>query len=359
MFNERKTIMLVDDNTTNLATGKTILKDSYKVYPVLSGEILFDLLDVVYPDLILLDIEMPGMDGYEVIKRLKKNAKLAEIPVVFLTVKSDEVSEFKGLSLGAIDYVTKPFSAPLLIKRIENHLLLHSHKKNLEKFNESLSELVRDKITQVNNLQNAVLSTMSSLVEFRDDVTGNHIMRTQKYLKILIEKMIEEQVYLDEVKSWDMDFIVPSAQLHDLGKIAISDVILNKPGPLTKDEFEIMKTHVDEGLRAIRKIEEKADEELFFRHVRMIVGSHHERWDGTGYPNGLRGTDIPLEGRLMAIADTYDTLISKRPYKSPLSTDEAYSIITEGKDKEFDPALVDVFEKVADRFVEVVKDSLY
>ena len=357
--NERKIIMLVDDNAANLQTGKEMLKESYKVYPVLSGEILFDLLEYVYPDMILLDIMMPEMDGYEVISKLKKNPKWVDIPVIFLTAQSDESSEYKGLSLGAIDYVSKPFSAPMLLKRIENHLLLETQKRQLKAFNENLSELVRIKITQVNNLQNTVLSTVSGLVEFRDDVTGSHIVRTQKYLKILVDKMIEDGVYLNEVKKWDLDFLLPSAQLHDVGKIAISDTILNKPGTLTPEEFEIMKTHVIEGIKAIRKIEEKAAEQSFLRHVRLIVGSHHEKWDGSGYPNGLRGTDIPLEGRLMAIADVYDALISKRPYKNPFSTEEASKIIEEGRNKHFDPALVDVFMKVEDKFAEVVKNTMY
>ena len=359
MNNERKIIMLVDDNATNLATGKEMLKDVYKVYPILSGEILFDLLEYVHPDMILLDIVMPEMDGYEVIKRLKKNEKWAEIPVVFLTAKSDEKSEYMGLSLGAVDYVSKPFFAPLLLKRIENLLIAQTQKNQLKEFNENLSELVRVKISQVNRLQNTVLSTISGLVEFRDDVTGGHIIRTQKYLKILVDQMIKDGVYVDEVNTWDMDFLLSSAQLHDVGKIAISDVILKKQGALTPDEFSIMMTHVDEGIKAIRKIEENSEENSFLHHVRLIVGSHHEKWDGSGYPNGLRGTDIPLEGRLMAIADVYDALISKRPYKKPLTTDEAYMIIREGKNKHFDPLLVDVFAKVADQFADVVKSSLY
>ena len=357
--NERRTIMLVDDNATNLASGKEMLKELYKIYPVLSGEILFDLLEVVHPDMILLDIEMPGMNGYQVIKQLKENPKWTDIPVIFLTAKSDEQSEYEGLSLGAVDYVSKPFSAPLLLKRIENHLVSQSQRKMLQNFNDNLENLVRTKINQVNQLQSTVLSTISGLVEFRDDITGGHIVRTQKYLKILIDKMIEDAVYLDEVKKWDLDFLLPSAQLHDVGKIAISDTILNKEGPLTPEEFETMKSHVFEGIKAIKKIEENASEHSFLRHVRLIVGSHHEKWDGSGYPNCLRGLDIPLEGRLMAIADVYDALISKRPYKKPFSTEEASRIIEEGSEKHFDPALVNVFVKVSDKFADVVKNSLY
>ena len=356
---DRKIIMLVDDNAANLATGKEMLKETYRVYPVPSGEILLDLLDDVYPDMILLDIEMPEMDGFEIMKRLKKNARWSEIPVIFLTARSDEDSEYEGLSLGAIDYVSKPFSAPLLKKRIENHLTSQSQKRKLKHFNDNLSELVQKKITQVNHLQTMILSTISGLVECRDDITGGHIVRTQKYLKILVDKMLEDGVYLDEVSSWDLDFLLPSAQLHDVGKIAITDAILNKPGPLTPEEFEIMKTHVAEGIKAIRKVEGAEDDPSFLKHVRLIVGSHHEKWDGGGYPNGLKGMDIPLEGRLMAIADVYDALISKRPYKNPLSTHEACRIIEDGSEKHFDPALVEVFRKVEDKFAEVVRTTMF
>ncbi|MDR3278956.1 MAG: response regulator [Synergistaceae bacterium] len=359
MDSDRKIILLVDDNATNLTAGKNILKDQYKVYPTPSAEIMFDLIENIIPDLILLDIEMPEMNGYEAIKKLKGNPKWREIPVMFLTSKSDEGSELEGLSLGAIDYVAKPFSAPLLFKRIENHLLTESQKKQLRDFNNNLEELVRRKTMQVINLQNAVLSTVADLVEFRDDVTGGHIARTQKYLEILLNEMIAEGVYKDEISDWDLDYLLPSAQLHDVGKIAISDLILNKPDKLTPEEFEIMKTHVIIGVRAIQKIEKNADEHSFLKHARLIAGGHHEKWDGTGYPASLSGRDIPLEGRLMAIADVYDALISKRPYKRPLSTAEARDIIETGCGVHFDPVLVDVFSKVANQFAEIVRISAY
>jgi putative two-component system response regulator len=354
---ERKTILLVDDNGTNLTTGKNLLKDKYKVYPAPSAEIMFDLLKHIIPDLILLDIEMPDMNGYEAIKRLKSGKPWAEIPVIFLTSKTDEGSELEGLSLGAVDYVVKPFSAPLLLKRIENQLFTEMQKKQLKEFNAGLEEMVCRKTAQVFNLQNAVLNTVANLVEFRDDVTGGHIFRTQKYLKLLLDKMIEEKIYTDEISDWDMDYLLPSAQLHDVGKIAISDLILNKPGKLTPEEFKIMKTHAAIGMDAIRKIAENADEHAFLRHAERIAGSHHEKWDGSGYPVGISGKDIPLEGRLMAIVDVYDALISVRPYKKPLSSDEAKQIIECGKGVHFDPMLVDVFSKIADQFAAIAKDS--
>ncbi|GHU51451.1 two-component system response regulator [Clostridia bacterium] len=353
---ERKIVMIVDDNMTNLTMGKEMLKELYKVYPVPSAKIMFDLLKNITPDMILLDIEMPEVNGYEAIKWLKKHPQWADIPVIFLTSKADEGSELEGLVLGANDYVSKPFSAPLLLKRIENQLVTRAQKLELIEFNTNLNQMVQKKTAQVFKLQNAVLSTVADLVEFRDDVTGGHVSRTQKYMKILLDTLNEEKVYSEEVSGWDMDYLLPSAQLHDVGKIAISDLILNKPGKLTFDEFEIIKTHAEIGAEIIRTIENNSDEHSFLRHARIIAGTHHERWDGSGYPNGLSGLDIPLEGRLMAIADVYDALVSERPYKDKFTTDEANDIVLNERGTHFDPALVDMFTKVADKFAEVAKN---
>jgi putative two-component system response regulator len=346
MENERKVIFLVDDNGTNLTAGKVILKDQYKVYPILSAKVMFDLLENVIPDMILLDIEMPEMDGYEAIKKLKMYPQWWEIPVIFLTSKTDKGSELEGLSLGAIDYIAKPFSAPLLLKRIENHLFTEWQKRQLREMNDHLEEKVQQRTAQIINLQGAVLSTVADLVEFRDDVTGGHIARTQHYLQLLVDELLREDLYADETSIWNMDYLIPSAQLHDVGKIAISDTILNKPGKLTPEEFEIMKTHAAIGVMIIEKIEENAEEHDFMKHARLIAGGHHEKWDGTGYPIGVKGKEIPLEARLMALADVYDALVSARPYKQPLSPGKARQIIQEGKGTQFDPLLVDVFLKV-------------
>jgi putative two-component system response regulator len=356
---DRRTILLVDDNATNLTAGKNMLSDRYKVYPIPTAEIMFDLLENITPDMILLDIEMPEMDGYEAIKKLKRNPVWEDIPVIFLTAKADETSELEGLTLGAVDYIYKPFSAPLLLKRIENHLLIQRQKRQFQDLNTHLEEMVKKRTQQVSNLQNAVLNTVANLVEFRDDVTGGHVTRTQRYLEILVNQLIKDGVYAEEVSGWNLDYLIPSAQLHDVGKIIITDSILNKPGALTKDEFEVMKTHAEAGVKAIKKIEENAEEHDFMRHARRIAGGHHEKWDGTGYPAGLKGTDIPLEARLMAIADVYDALVSKRPYKNPLGTDEAKQVIEGGRGTHFDPVLVDVFSEVADQFAETLRNSAY
>jgi putative two-component system response regulator len=319
-----------------------------------SAEKLFECLGKFIPDLILLDIEMPGIDGYETIRHLKGSAAFADIPVIFLTAKNDEGSELEGLNLGAVDYVSKPFSAPLLLKRIETHLLLAAQKEELKLRNDSLQETVYRKTRQIADLENAVLNIVAELVEFRDSVTGGHVSRTQRYLRFLIEKLMEENMYTEEISEWNLDFLLPSAQLHDVGKIAISDTILNKPGKLTDEEFEKMKAHVTIGVDAIERIEATTAEHEFLRHAKIIAGTHHEKWDGSGYPWGLRGNNIPLEGRLMAIADVYDALISARPYKKSFTTEEAEKIIDAGRGAHFDPALVDIFHMVSGRFAEIV-----
>jgi len=206
---------------------------------------------------------------------------------------------------------------------------------------------------EVFDLQNAVLTAVVDLVEFRDKHTGGHITRTQRYLQALINEMIRSRIYEDEISKWDMDHFLPTAQLHDVGKIAITDVILNKPGKLTPEEFEIMKTHVPVGVDAIELIMSKTKEHDFLKHAVLIAGTHHEKWDGSGYPFGLRGKNIPIEGRLMAIADVYDALISVRPYKRAFSHDEACKIIEDGAGSHFDSALVDVFKKVKEEFKKI------
>jgi putative two-component system response regulator len=353
MGKERQTIMLVDDNIASLTMGKNILKDKYNVFPIPSGEKLFNILQKVTPDLILLDIVMPEMDGYEVIKKLKVDRKTQEIPVIFLTAQDDPGNELEGLSLGAIDYVSKPFSPALLIQRIENHLLLNAQKKELKNYNEHLREMVLEQIEQIEDLQHAVLSTVAEVAEFRDDIIGGHIERIQSYLKFMLDQMIEEGLYYGEISNWDVDFLIPSAQLHDVGKIIISEQILNKPGKLTAEEFEEIKKHTTHGVKLIERITESTREHVFLEHARIIAGSHHEKWDGSGYPQGLKGGAIPLQGRLMAIADVYDALISKRPYKGPISLAETEKIIIEGAETHFDPALVEIFKTVMPKFARI------
>jgi len=353
--NKRQKIMLVDDNKAYLTMGKNILGEHYDIYALPSAEKLFGFLKCVTPDLILLDIEMPGMNGYEAITILKEDRQYADIPVIFVTARTSESNEYEGLALGAIDYVTKPFAPALLLKRIENHLLLHRQKARLQDFNDNLLKLVKNKTHQIFDLQNALVSVMADLVEFRDDFTGQHISRTQKYLKALVEQLIDDDVYADELLEWDINDIMLSSQLHDVGKIAISDAILNKPGKLTPDEFDVMKTHTSKGVEAIEKMAHSADLAGFLEHAKCFAGTHHEKWDGSGYPLGLKGLDIPLEGRIMAIADVYDALISVRPYKKAFPPEEAAQVILDGARTHFDPMLASAFNKLGGDFAAIAE----
>jgi len=359
----RRTIMLVDDNAAVLAAGKEMLRDLYRVYPIPSGDILLDIMENVQPDLILLDVEMPELSGYEVIAALKNDSRWKHVPVIFLTAMSDEGSELHGLTLGAIDYVAKPFSAPLLLKRIENHLRSVDRENQLQRFNASLEELVLRKTRHILSLQNSILSTVADLVEFRDHVTGGHIVRTRRYMGLMAEEMLRDGIYKEEISDWNMEHFVASSQLHDVGKLGISDAILNKTARLTPEEMEIMKKHVEIGVRAIKKIEDNLEgslpENAFLRHARLIAGGHHEKWDGTGYPMGLQGGDIALEGRLMAIADVYDAMISVRPYKRPMATEEAKRYIEDNAAAHFDPLLVSVFVQVADQFAAITRAEAF
>ena len=353
MDNTRRAIIMVDDNLSNLNQGKEILKPFYRVYPAPSAAKLFETLDNVIPDLILLDIEMPEMSGYDVIRKLKADSRFAEIPVIFLTSKNDDDSESEGFDLGAMDYVTKPFSAPRLLKRIANQLLIVDHQAALKDYAENLEKKVRNKTAEVLNLQNAVLETVANLVEFRDKLTGGHITRTMLYMTTLIEQIASMGHYKDEVSRWNVDLLIHSTQLHDVGKIAISDLILNKPDKLSAEEFEIMKTHVEAGVAAIKKIMGNTTEHEFLNYALLVTGTHHEKWDGTGYPAGLKGYEIPLEGRLMAVADVYDALISQRPYKKAFTHEAAVKIIIEGSGLHFDPVIIEVFEQVQRDFERV------
>jgi len=364
MENVRPKIIIVDDNMSSLTQGRNMLKNFYEVYPAPSAAKLFEILDNVLPDLILLDIAMPEVDGYETINRLKINPRFAEIPVIFLTALDGDSDELEGLDRGATDYIAKPFSAPLLLKRIANQLLivqqrndLLTDKATLKNYADNLEQMVSKRTAEVFHLQHAVLATVADLVEFRDKLTGGHTERTSLYLKAMMNELVRLDIYKEEIAGWDVNFFLLSAQLHDVGKIAIPDYILNKPGKLTSEEFEIMKTHVTVGMDAIERIMTNAKgHNIFLRHAKSITGAHHERWDGTGYPRGLKGTEIPLEGRLMAIVDVYDALISVRPYKKAFSHDEAGQIIKDGAGSHFDPVLIVVFHNVEDQFAQIARE---
>jgi len=349
----KQRVLIVDDENSNITALTHTLSPVYTVYAAKDGHHALKAAEEYLPNIILLDVLMPGMNGYEVLKLLKSKTETAPIPVVFLTAKSDTKSELEGLSLGAVDYITKPFSPPLLLKRIELHLLVETQKRELIGFNENLRKMVEVKTKTVVELQNAVLKTMAELVEFRDDITGGHVERMQRHLDIMLKTMKKMKVYEDETSGWDIALVLQSVQLHDVGKIAIADSILKKPEKLTEAEFDVIKTHVTFGKKIIEKIKKNTTEHSFLEYAQIFATTHHEKWDGTGYPDGLRGAEIPLKGRILAVIDVYDALVSERPYKKAFRHKDAVKLITEGRGKHFDPALVDVFLHCADELQKI------
>ncbi|MCL2099322.1 MAG: response regulator [Oscillospiraceae bacterium] len=343
-----KTIFIVDDSETNLMTVKTALDGVYKTFALSSAARMFKLSERIMPDLILLDIDMPEMDGFAAMQALKSDNVLKDVPVMFLTAKNDAESEIHGFEMGALDFISKPFSAPVLIRRIETHI--------------ETDKLIKKSQQAVREIHNATISVIANMVEMRDKVTGGHVERTQAYLNLLVDELIRSGTYSEEISEWDLSLLIPSAQLHDVGKIIISDMILNKPGKLTEDEFDLIKTHCAEGEniidRIIKKVEQ-VEEDRFLFHAKRFAGCHHEKWNGGGYPRGLAGENIPLEGRIMAIADVYDALVSERPYKKPISHLQAVEIMIQDSGTHFDPEIVRAFLNVCEDFPkESVKNHL-
>ena len=350
MSSDKKTIFLVDDDVTNLTIGHNILSSIYNTVTINSGARLMKMLGKLIPDMILLDVDMPAMSGFESIRLIKENEKLSSIPVIFVTARNDSDSELVGLSLGAVDYIVKPFSPPILLKRIEVHLLLEEQRKELIKFNESLQDMVYEKTETVVELQNAVLQVIAEISDFREYSQTEHNTRTKFYLGILIEaaQMCEEYKML--TRNWDVDLLLQSSQLHDIGKLGINENILMKSSSLTGAEFEEIKKHTLICERILDRVKKTTNLHDFFELAKMFATTHHERWDGTGYPNGLKGEAIPLESRLMAIADVYDTLVQVRPYRPAYTHDEAVDIIKGESGSHFDPKLVELFLMNSDKF---------
>ncbi|MCL2208460.1 MAG: response regulator [Fibromonadales bacterium] len=337
-----KVIFVVDDSAVNLIKAKQALESQYDVFTMLSAAKMFSLLERFTPDLVLLDIEMPEMDGFTALQKLRENELTAQIPVIFLTAFDDESREFHGLELGAVDFIAKPFSTPIMLRRISNHL--------------HVQELIKKRTERIEQLQNNVVFVLADMVENRDKVTSGHVERTCDYIRLLIEGMQERGLYMEEMDGWNKEMLVYSARLHDIGKISVSDLILNKPAKLTPEEFEAMKTHSREGERIINQIIARTGEGMFLRHAKFFAGYHHEHWSGAGYHRGLKGLDIPLQGRIMAIADVYDAITSERPYKKAFTHEEAVKIIMDEAGKQFDPKIVEVFLAIQDKF-KSVKDS--
>ncbi|KAF0221628.1 MAG: putative two-component system response [Rhodospirillaceae bacterium] len=352
---ERLTILVVDDTPDNLAVLSSLLKDDYRVKVASSGEKALKVAAAANPpDLILLDIMMPGLDGYDVCQRLKLNPATRDIPVIFLTAKSDVDSERRGLELGAVDYITKPISPPIVLARVRTHLELKAASDFLRDKNEFLEHEVAKRTEEVVAIQDVTILAMASLAETRDLETGNHIRRTQFYIKALADKLRDHPRFAGQLDDYAIDMLFKSAPLHDIGKVGIPDRILLKPGRFTPEEFEIMKTHTTLGREAIEHAEHALGSRVeFLTMAKEIAFSHQEKWDGSGYPQHLAGDDIPLSARLMAVADVYDALISRRVYKAGMSHEAAVAIMVEGRGSHFDPDILDAFLEIQEEFRQI------
>lgn len=349
-------ILIVDDTPENLDVVGGILGRYYNLLFAINGILALKIAKAQKPDLILLDVMMPEVDGYEVCRALKEDDDLRDIPIIFLTAKSEVEDEEKGFKLGCVDYIAKPISPPILIERVKTHLALKQAKDFLYKQNNILEERVRERTEKLTKMQDVVMVAMGALAEARDPETGAHIQRTKYYIQILGEELSKRYKYREFLTAENITMISKSAPLHDIGKVGIPDRILLKPGKLTPEEFDEMKLHPVMGYEALLSAENLMDEDdNFLQHAKDIAYGHHEKWDGGGYPQGLAGESIPLSARMMALADVYDALISIRPYKKPFTHKEAYKIIENGSGAHFDPDVVDAFKARELDFIDIAK----
>ena len=349
---EKPTILVVDDTPDNLTLMQALLKDLYKVKGANNGERALKIASAENPpDLILLDIMMPGIDGYEVCRQLKVNPATRDIPVIFLTAKTEVEDEKRGFELGAVDYITKPVSPPIVMARVHTQLTLKASADFLRDKNEFLEAEVVKRTREVMAIQDVTILAMASMAETRDTDTGNHIRRTQRYVKALAWKLSTHPRFSSFLTSQNINLLFKSAPLHDIGKVGIPDRILLKPGRLTPEEFEIMKTHTTLGRDAIAHAEQELGADVeFLTLAKEIAYSHQEKWDGSGYPQGLAGDQIPISARLMAVADVYDALISRRVYKDAMPHEQAVDIIKQTSGRHFDPDVVDAFLAIEENF---------
>ncbi|MFA9378755.1 MAG: two-component system response regulator [Lachnotalea sp.] len=351
---EQPKVLIVDDSPDNIALFSELLRDKYHVRIALNGKKAIKLINDDPPDIILLDVMMPVMDGYETCRILKNDKKLKDIPVIFLTAKSEAQDESIGLELGAVDYITKPVNPLIFLSRIQAQLSAKTSSDILKDKNYYLEKEVERRTKEVTMLQEVTIMAMSSLAEIRDNDTGNHIQRTKLYAQELCEYLAKKEKYKNIFDHNTIKNLINAVPLHDIGKVGIPDSILLKPGKLTPEEFEIMKTHTTIGKEAIEKSEKMMDcPEDFLRFPKEIAYCHHEKWDGSGYPRGLIGEAIPLSARIVALVDVYDALRSKRVYKPKFSHLEAKQIIIADRGKQFDADIVDAFLEIEQLFINI------
>jgi putative two-component system response regulator len=356
-FTQKPTVLVVDDTPDNLTLMSGLLKNLYRVKVANSGEKALKIVQASEkPDLILLDIMMPGLSGYEVCKILKDDPATRDIPIIFLTAMVATEDEKKGLELGAADFITKPVNPPIVMARVATQLHVKAAADFLKDQNSYLETEVGKRTRELAAIQDVTILAMASLAETRDNDTGNHIRRTQHYVKLLADHLQSHPRFASFLTDHTIGMLFKSAPLHDIGKVGIPDRILLKPGRFEPHEFEIMKTHCKLGRDAIQHAEDQLGLEVeFLKYAKEIAYSHQEKWDGSGYPEGLAGDAIPISARLMAVADVYDALISRRVYKEGMPHEKAVAIITEGRGSHFDPDIVDAFLVLSDAFQQVAR----
>ena len=369
-MNSRSHILIVDDDLGNIELIGQILGAEYDISFASGGKEGLDLAIGQTTDLILLDVVMPGIDGFTVCRQLKANAATRDIPVIFLTSLESAVDEEFGLSLGAEDFIHKPVSPPVMLARVRNHLLLANTKRELKRHIDELELLVAERTREIVHRDRQIIATQSAtitafcaLAEARDNETGNHIKRTQNYVRLLAEELSDHPRFRQVLDKETIQLLYKSAPLHDVGKVAIPDAILLKPGKLTPQEWVIMKRHCVAGRDAIvAAANELVDcSDSYLSYAAEIAYCHHERWDGSGYPGGISGDDIPFSARLMAVADVYDALISKRVYKEAYSHEASIHMMAQERGSHFDPDVLDAMLSISDSFDAIAhqyKDAL-
>jgi putative two-component system response regulator len=328
----KKQILVVDDNISNLRYISAQLSDEYRVVMAKSGEQALAIAAKQPPDLVLLDIEMPDMDGFETLERMRGNPNIPKLPVIFLSANNDPRTEVKALSVGAMDFIAKPFEKSILTHRLRLHLKFHQYQSRLE--------------NTVRELEDSIVTSFSELIEARDENTGGHVKRTSVYVGILGKKLISWGTFASELSPQELDLIVRATPLHDIGKIGLSDLVLMKKGKLTPEEYEVVKNHTIIGAEVLRSIYESTPTQVYLRYAIQIAEGHHERYDGTGYPHRKKGEGIELCNRIMSVANVFDSLVTDRVYRKALSYEEAHRIISDGAGTEFDPRVVEAFREV-------------
>ena len=343
-----KRILVIDDDLMNLKMAEYILKkNGYEVISAKSGEESLSILEKEIPDLILLDIEMPGMNGFQLMEILQKCEHKRKIPVIFLTADRSEETEEKCFQMGAVDYIGKPFVPAIMLQRIRRTIELEDYRKGLE-------AMVEAQLQRITQLQQDIIITMANLIESRDGTTGEHVKRTSQYVDVLVNKLIKKNIYKEELNAELVNCIKKATPMHDIGKITVSDIILQKPGRFTDEEYSIMKSHSLAGRQLIQENISKMVDSKFVEVASDIAAYHHEKWNGGGYPEGLKGEEIPLSARIVAIADVFDALVAKRQYKEGMSPEEAIGIMEKDRGISFEPVLLDVFIEALPEIKEIM-----